>query len=192
MLLFSRTGFFTSIRREARSSSLQAQCCCWEQRACSTPTASAIPWESRINPFLWVRLSPRPTAHHCKHLALCSRSRSPGATALLWWAWALLCWAAFSPGKRERALLFTRKGAGLALYTWEQRNGPQLKPSLNSWHQRAEAGLAWHGGAPSILSRVWKLENAEHSYCVSLNDAHSAVHLLNILSLLINRRIFNS
>lgn len=39
---------------------------------------------------------------------LCSRSRegrSPGATALLGWGWGLLCWAAFSTVKRERALL---------------------------------------------------------------------------------------
>lgn len=89
------------------------------------------PGESCINPHLWVRLSGPPTSPHHNHPADPRTGGHQGPPLYRGGMRFTVLSCFFSRGK-GKSIILTRKGAGVALSTWEQRNGPQPKPGLTS------------------------------------------------------------
>lgn len=112
----------------------------------------AAPRESCINPFLRVRLSLPPTPHHRGHPAPPRQIQGREVTRghrLTGMGMRFIVLSCFFCCEKGKSITLRREGAGVALCTGEQRNGPQPKPSPNSFPPpRGRTSLARRSSRP--------------------------------------------
>lgn len=124
-------------------------------------------WESCINPLLWIRLSLPPTPHHCDHPSFSAADQGGEVTrgqCLTGVGTRFIGLSCFFCCEKGKSITLTRKGAGVALHTWEQRHGPLPKPSLNSFLPKVLGQrLTSHRRPPNLLGRLRELQSWERA-----------------------------
>lgn len=157
MLVFSRTWFFT-----VKASGRRKQGAAVSGAPAARRPPQPFPGKAGKNPLLWLGLPLPPTPHHCNHPASPQHiqgrevTRGHCLTGTEMRFMVLSCF--FNCGKGKSITLTRKRRKGCSLPAGAEK-WPTAKAQLEFFSAPgAEAGLAWHGGPPDLLSRIWKLK----------------------------------